>query len=678
MFDRSPRNANSNATPAVARPAPTLTLGAQRDAAEVDADHAAATALSDAPRGTTRTVPRQKASQTSSDFSANEAPESVHKALRSDGQPLDGSVQTVMERKFDHRFSDVRVHDNAAAASSARDVEANAYTVGNRIAFAGGRYAPSTPGGQSLLAHELAHVVQNSGMSGPGVLRRQPAGTAQTDAPKTATTTGSPQPGTPATATATPAAVVPRQDYVFIMGADTKGTGNPFYKMAERFYRSHLSGATFVTSIRNFADLLSWISTNVKVAIGNVYIVSHANEDGTLSFALNGADKDTKLTVPELRDALHPAKGGASSLASVATQIDASTKIHIKGCDIGRTQEMVELLDEAFGGEGTVTAPTHEQVYGTDPTLEKAARAQFKAGVEASHPLPPPVDPALKGADKATATKDRNAVVKQRGADIKAELKSRKGEQDALAEEANTFEAFSGPMFQQPGTTLFKDSDIKPQVDTMYAHLSDKQRAALVKGLIAPDARSAAVANAQGTFSQHGQRVYKKTTLTYTLEEPATAAEANRVYREDFAANHFKATDAPVVTHTPASGGFTLSVTVPGQTAVKGGKAKNGTRTFSSKAVIPDDAALIAQGKAVVSNPARYAWRLTSSHSASTGVTTRSVIGERVLAYLHHGSLDASAHEHFDAPESDSKFFATSTFAPAPPPPAATAPTGTP
>ncbi|MEP6781472.1 MAG: DUF4157 domain-containing protein [Gemmatimonadaceae bacterium] len=677
MFDRSSRNAPLDNSPAVARPTPTLTLGARHDAAEVDADNAAKAALGGTRNRATQSPASRLTSTTPSYASPSqrEAPDSVHTALRSGGQPLDGSVRSNMEQRFDHRFSDVRVHDNAAAASSARDVQANAYTVGNRIAFAGGRYAPSTPGGQSLLAHELAHVVQNAEMSGPGVLRRQPAGSVA-DTPKTDAQLGTAQSGSTAGTPATPTPVAKRNDYVFIMGEDKKENPNKFYEAAELYYRAHLPGATFVTSIRNLADLLSWISTNVKTSIGNVYIVSHANEDGTLSFALDGAATKAKFSVADLRDALHPA-GGASSLSNVSAQIDASTKIHIKGCDIGRTQEMIELIDEAFGGAGTVTAPTHEQNYNPDSTLRDRAAAQFKAGIEASHPTPPPVDTKLKGTDKKTATTQRAAAVKQRSADVQADLTARKAQGDALAEEAYETESFSGPMFQRPGTTLYTSAEMKPLVDQMYGHLSDKQRAALVAKLVAADQRSAGDANKQGTYQQQGQRAYKLSNTTQSFEEPTTAAEATTLYKDDFDAHDFKATGAPVITRVPASGGSTLSIEVPGRSSPKGQDAEDTTRTYTSSATIVDDATLIALGKTQVPNPARYAWRIARSHSASTGFTTLTVMGERVLAYLHHGSLDASAHQHFDAPESDPRFFATSTFAP-PPPPAATAPTGTP
>ncbi len=62
-------------------------------------------------------------------------------------------------------FSDVRIHDSPQAAASANAINARAYTVGNSIAFASGQYAPDSTNGQTLLAHELTHVVQQGDRS---------------------------------------------------------------------------------------------------------------------------------------------------------------------------------------------------------------------------------------------------------------------------------------------------------------------------------------------------------------------------------------------------------------------------------------------------------------------------------------------------------------------------------
>jgi hypothetical protein len=68
----------------------------------------------------------------------------------------------------------VRVHADASAQRSAREVDALAYTVGRDIVFGAGQYAPGTRPGMRLLAHELAHVVQQS-QAPAHVVQRQPA-----------------------------------------------------------------------------------------------------------------------------------------------------------------------------------------------------------------------------------------------------------------------------------------------------------------------------------------------------------------------------------------------------------------------------------------------------------------------------------------------------------------------
>lgn len=88
------------------------------------------------------------------------APPIVHKALRSPGQPLDPAARAFFEPRFGHDFGRVRVHADDLGAKSARAVNAVAYTVGRDIVFADGAYKPDRASGRRLLAHELAHVVQ--------------------------------------------------------------------------------------------------------------------------------------------------------------------------------------------------------------------------------------------------------------------------------------------------------------------------------------------------------------------------------------------------------------------------------------------------------------------------------------------------------------------------------------
>jgi hypothetical protein len=76
-----------------------------------------------------------------------------------------------MEQRFGYGFSHVRVHVGGDAEQSARDVNANAYTVGHNIVFGENRFTPKTAEGQRLLAHELTHVIQQGGRSEPTMQR---------------------------------------------------------------------------------------------------------------------------------------------------------------------------------------------------------------------------------------------------------------------------------------------------------------------------------------------------------------------------------------------------------------------------------------------------------------------------------------------------------------------------
>lgn len=81
-------------------------------------------------------------------------------APKGQAAPLEGSVRAQMESRFGAEFGAVRIHADATAAKSARTIGAAAYTVGRDIVFGADRYQPHSSAGQHLLAHELAHVVQ--------------------------------------------------------------------------------------------------------------------------------------------------------------------------------------------------------------------------------------------------------------------------------------------------------------------------------------------------------------------------------------------------------------------------------------------------------------------------------------------------------------------------------------
>ncbi|SFO74891.1 protein of unknown function [Geodermatophilus dictyosporus] len=91
-------------------------------------------------------------------------------ASRGKGAPLPEGIRRTFEGAFRRPLDDVRVHDDGAADDAARTLDALAFTRGNDVYFRAGAYDPTSTEGKRLLAHELAHVVQQR----PGVNRKSP------------------------------------------------------------------------------------------------------------------------------------------------------------------------------------------------------------------------------------------------------------------------------------------------------------------------------------------------------------------------------------------------------------------------------------------------------------------------------------------------------------------------
>ncbi len=140
---------------------PKLTVGASNDPLEMEADRIADQVLAAPMHSQVKTVPpsiQRYAGQTSERMDT--APASVDRVLASLGRPLEPALQQDMEQRFGHDFSRVRVHADEQASASARSVDARAYTFGSHVVFGTNQYAPGVSEGQRLLAHELAHVIQ--------------------------------------------------------------------------------------------------------------------------------------------------------------------------------------------------------------------------------------------------------------------------------------------------------------------------------------------------------------------------------------------------------------------------------------------------------------------------------------------------------------------------------------
>ena len=105
--------------------------------------------------------------------------EAAGQAAGWEGESLPSEVRRYFEPRFGWDFSKVHIHADSDAARGAQAIQARAYTQGRDIVFGAGEYTPATNEGRRLVAHELAHVVQQEGGYPTGhasgaTIRREP------------------------------------------------------------------------------------------------------------------------------------------------------------------------------------------------------------------------------------------------------------------------------------------------------------------------------------------------------------------------------------------------------------------------------------------------------------------------------------------------------------------------
>ncbi len=146
------------------------------DAAEREADQRATqvmrstapvAAVQERPPATVQTERRQAAAAP-----ATPSLSADHQARLGTGEALPQPLRGQFEARFGQDLGQVRIVNDGAAAQAAASIDARAFTLGQRIAFAPGEYRPDTPEGQWLLAHEITHVLQQQNSSVPRQVMR--------------------------------------------------------------------------------------------------------------------------------------------------------------------------------------------------------------------------------------------------------------------------------------------------------------------------------------------------------------------------------------------------------------------------------------------------------------------------------------------------------------------------
>jgi len=89
-----------------------------------------------------------------------QSPAHVHSAINSGGRPLDAETRNFFEPRFGYDLGSVRIHTGDRAEQSANAIVAKAYTLGSNLVFGSGEYQPHSESGRRLIAHELAHIMQ--------------------------------------------------------------------------------------------------------------------------------------------------------------------------------------------------------------------------------------------------------------------------------------------------------------------------------------------------------------------------------------------------------------------------------------------------------------------------------------------------------------------------------------
>lgn len=158
-----------------------LTLGAVSDKYELEADRVAKQVVSNISSASQQPVQRMKPEEEQAQMkpdiqrmargeaaTVDSSIEDGIQQARGSGVPLADNIREPMEQAFGADFSGVKVHTDAQADQLNQSIQAKAFTTGQDVFFRQGEYNPGSRGGQELIAHELTHVVQQSG----GAVRR--------------------------------------------------------------------------------------------------------------------------------------------------------------------------------------------------------------------------------------------------------------------------------------------------------------------------------------------------------------------------------------------------------------------------------------------------------------------------------------------------------------------------
>jgi hypothetical protein len=241
----------------------------------------------------------------------------IQDVLCSPGQPLDSSIRQIMESRFGHDFSQVRVHTDRQAIESALAVGARAYTVGQDVIFGTGQYT-KTHEGQRLIAHELTHVVQQRALRSSNMLQRE-----------IIYGSGYPRPY--------------KSDENEIRNAEAKN-----WSPASIDFTASVKSSGGGKGIDTFRGLLDYIEGRQQGSISELGLLGHSNRKYFgLSGTVRGSDvnfkKEGLIGQQSIKDNLQ-----IINSKQLHNRFADNTKIILYGCKAGTGIDLLDSISQAF------------------------------------------------------------------------------------------------------------------------------------------------------------------------------------------------------------------------------------------------------------------------------------------------------------------------------------------
>ena len=296
----------------------------------------------------------------------------VEDVVSTPGRPLPAAVRQDMERGFGRDFGRVRIHDSPRAAASAEGIGAHAYTVGNHIAFNRGQFRPDTESGRFLLAHELAHTIQQGGAP-PARMSRisSPADRHEIEANRAAkaAVTGSPMPAL------TPGGAPIGRYSLEEFGSDLLGAGEAVVGAGEAVVDA---GVEFAGDVADeVADAISGL-WDTAVAIAEA-VGGAVSLDGTtlvidvpqiepcpeIEFGLSLSDigLDPSFYFPIVAGGLTIGVVSVIGLLGITANVDPGFTFRLEGCSFGPGQIRIRPLPPRLTVSGAASFSTAAEVH---------------------------------------------------------------------------------------------------------------------------------------------------------------------------------------------------------------------------------------------------------------------------------------------------------------------------